>query len=236
MMRRFLTFAAILGFVTTASVAAQAASLVVISSQGAGLKVGAVIDGRTPISLRRGASVAFVSADGRTLKLSGPYSGPPDPSGGAQDSELLVALSGIVARSGNGTSSAGIMRSSLYASSNPWVIDVGRTGSHCVRTDRPVLLWRAMAFGGASASLRSNSLGRTRVKWESGNYEAHWPQDLAVRDGETYRLRYRASMRSRHLTIHLLPQDLPNDASRVVWMHRKGCVNQARSLLTQMRG
>ena len=235
-MRKLLMLIAVLFTSSGISGVANAGALVVIASTSPGIKTGAVIDGRYPISVQPGRAITLVSADGRTLKIAGPYSGAPDPSSGAQRTELLAALSQIVARPAKDTSSAGIMRTGLQATKNPWLIDPADRGRQCVRLDRPLRLWRPMPIGQVQASLQSYSLGTAPVRWDDGNNEAHWPRMLPVREGETYQIKFRKTHRVRNITIHLMPRELRNDASMVVWMYSRGCLRQARTLLDRLQG
>ena len=132
-----LALAAALALLAATTSAARAGELVVIASTDSEIGVGSVLDGARAIQLADGNSVTLVSSDGRTLKLRGPYLGRPDPLPDTGSSGLLDALSDIVKPTENDVSTAGIMRSSLYAPKQPWVIDSGQSGAHCVLPGRP---------------------------------------------------------------------------------------------------
>ena len=232
--------AAVLALLAATSGAARAGELVVIASTDSEFGVGSVLDGRQAIQVADGQSVTLVSSDGRTLKLRGPYSGRPDPApdaggaAGAGGSALLDALADIVKPTAQDVSTAGIMRSSLYAPKQPWVIDSGQSGAHCVLPGRPALLWRPIAIGAASAALKADadpSGGPAGVIWQDGSYTAPWPAGLPFADGATYQLEFTVTGKTRRLSIHQVPGDLDSDVSRAVWMHAKGCTAQAKALL-----
>ncbi len=227
-------FAAALALLVAASSATRAGELVVIASTDAEIEIGSVLDGSRAIQLAEGNSVTLVSADGRTLNLRGPYVGRPDPVSNTGDSGLLEALSDIVKPAQKDVSTAGIMRSSLYAPKQPWVIDSGQSGAHCVLPGRPVLLWRPIAIGDASATLKADggqAPGQSGVTWRDGSYTAPWPAALALADGASYRLEFAVTGTIRRLSIHQVPGALDSDVSRAVWMHEQGCTAQARALL-----
>jgi hypothetical protein len=226
--------AAALALLVAASSATRAGELVVIASTDAEIGIGSLLDGSRAIQLAEGNSITLVSADGRTLKLRGPYLGRPDPVLSTGGNDLLEALSAIVKPTERDVSAAGIMRSSLYAPKQPWVIDSGQSGAHCLLPGRPVLLWRPMAIGAASATLKADggqAPGQAGVTWRDGSYTAPWPAAVALADGATYRLEFAVTGTTRRLSIHQVPGALDSDVSRAVWMHENGCTAQARALL-----
>jgi hypothetical protein len=225
--------AAALALLAATSSAARAGELVVIASTDAEIGLGAVLDGATAIQLAEGDSITLVSADGRTLKLEGPYSGQPDPApdaGGAGGADLLDALSDIVKPADQDVSTAGIMRSSLYAPKEPWVIDSGRSGPHCVFSGRPAVLWRPIAIGETAVSLKTDG-EQAGVTWRDGSFTVPWPAELPLADGATYELEFAVTGKTRQLRIHQMPDGLDSDISRAVWMHEQGCTAQAKVLL-----
>lgn len=222
--------AAALALLVAASSATRAGELVVIASTDAEIGIGSLLDGSRAIQLAEGNSITLVSADGRTLKLRGPYLGRPDPVLSTGGNDLLEALSAIVKPIERDVSTAGIMRSSLYAPKQPWVIDSGQSGAHCVLPGRPVLLWRPIAIGAASVVLKAQD-GEATVTWQDGSYTVPWPAALALTDGATYQLESTFTGKSQRLNIHQVPGALDSAVSRAVWMHEQGCTAQARALL-----
>ncbi len=225
--------AAVLALLAATSGAASAGELVVIASTDSGIGIGLLLDGGRTIQVADGNSVTLISSDGRTLKLQGPYSGRPDPApdaGGAGGAGLLDALSDIVKPTETDVSTAGIMRASLYAPQQPWVIDSGQSGAHCVLPGQPALLWRPIAIGATSATLEADS-GQAGVTWPDGSYTTPWPAALPLIDGASYQLAFTVTGKTRRLSIHQVPGDLDGDLSRAVWMHRNGCTAQAKALL-----
>ncbi len=227
-------FAAVLALLAATSSAARAGELVVIASTDSEIGIGSMLDGGQAIQVADGHSVTLISSDGRTLKLQGPYSGKPDPAPDTGGTGLLHALSDIVKPTEKDVSTAGIMRSSLYAPKQPWVIDSGQSGAHCVRPGHPALLWRPIAIGAASAALEADggqAGGQAGVTWQDGSYTAPWPAGLPLADGATYELEFAVSGKTRRLSIRQVPGDLNSDVSRAIWMHENGCTAQAKALL-----
>lgn len=222
--------AAALALLVATSSATRAGELVVIASTDAEIGIGSRLDGGRAIQLAEGNSITLVSADGRTLKLRGPYLGRPDPVLSTGGNDLLEALSAIVKPVERDVSAAGIMRSSLYAPKQPWVIDSGQSGAHCLLPGRPVLLWRPIAIGAASVVLKAQD-GEATVTWQDGSYTAPWPAALALTDGATYQLESTFTGKSQRLNIRQVPGALDSAVSRAVWMHEQGCTAQARALL-----
>ena len=225
--------AAALALVAAISSAARAGELVVIATTGSEIGLGSVLDGSKRIQLAAGAAVTLISADGRTLKFTGPYSGAPDAAPDTGRTDLLDALSDIVKPAEPDVSTAGIMRASIYAPKEPWVIDSGQPGAHCVLPGRPVPLWRPIAIGTASASLKAAE-GQATVTWEDGSYTAPWPADLPLADGASYELEFTVSGKTRRLSIHQIPGELDDDLARALWMHDRGCTPQAKALLAEL--
>ncbi len=229
-----LAFAAALALLAATSSAAWARELVVIASNDSGIGVGTMLDGGQAIQVADGNSITLISSDGRTLKLQGPYSGQPDPApdtGAAGGAGLLAALSDIVNPAEKDVSTAGIMRASLYAAKEPWVIDSSRAGAHCVLAGRPAQLWRPIAIGATSAAVKADTGQSAGVTWQDGSFTAPWPATLPVVDGASYRIVFTVTGKALPLSIHQVPDTLDSDVSRAVWMHENGCTAQAKALL-----
>ncbi len=148
--------------------------------------------------------------------------------------DLLDALSDIVKPADKDVSSAGIMRASIYAPKDPWLIDSGRPGTQCVSAGRAAPLWRTIAVGPASASLKAGAR-HAPVQWQDGSYTAPWPAEIPLRDGASYEIQFTVTKKTERLSLHLVPEDVEGDLRRAVWMHGKGCTPQAKALLARLR-
>lgn len=218
---------------------ASAADLVVVASSAPGLAPGTVVKSDAALKIPGGASVTLISGTGRTVTLKGPHAGPPVTGGdGAGSPDLIASLSGLLAGSGKETAALGTMRALAPPAppTDPWVIDVGESGDHCVAAAGAATLWR-----GQSARARLFSIvdlkdnRRHDADWPAGAATLAWPSQLPVADGGRYLVRMKGSANAARLTVHRVPADLPTDAHRAAWMADKGCRPQARRLLAAIR-
>ena len=237
MMRVFLTVFAVILF--TLSSASWALDLVVVNSTVPSLKPGQMVTSDAPIDVPAGASVTLVSESGKILTLNGPHSGPPGmDGGGGGDANLLSSLSGLLSASGKETASLGTMRavSPPLPPDDPWVINIGRSGDHCVPKGGPATLWRAKSAKVASLSLKNlTDKSKSKADWPAGASSLHWPAAMIIADGAMYLARIKGSRTASKLVLHLVPGNLPTDAHRAAWMAGMGCVKQAIQLLARLR-
>lgn len=236
-MRIFLTVLGVILFALSS--AAWAQDLVIVNSTAPSLKPGQMVESDSPIEVPAGASVTLVSESGKILTLKGPRSGPPGMGGGGGgDANLLSSLSGLLSASGKETASLGTMRAVAppMPPDDPWVINIGRSGDHCVPKGGPVTLWRAKSAKAVSLSLKSlTDRSKSKAAWPAGASSLQWPAGMTIADGAKYLARLKGSRTASKLVLHLVPGDLPSDAHRAAWMAGKGCVKQARRLLARMR-
>ena len=107
--------AATVGFAANAKQVSY--EMVVLHSEGAALKRGAVIDGNQSLALKAGSKVTLVGADGKTVTLQGPANGKPaDLAGvgaqGAKSSKKVVAILGaLLSNEERSTRALGVVRS-----------------------------------------------------------------------------------------------------------------------------
>ena len=119
---------------------------------------------------------------------------------------------------------------------DPWVINIGRSGDHCVLEGGPSTLWRAKSAKAVSLSLKSlTDRSRSKVDWPAGASTLQWPAGVTLTEGAKYLVRLKRARTASKLVLHLVPGDLSSDAHRAAWMAGKGCVKQARRLLARMR-
>ena len=84
---------------------------VVIAAEHASVQPGAILDGKQPVKLAEGARLTLLAENGKTLKLTGPYSGVPE-AGGAGDvrGDNLTVIADLLQGHSQSTSALGIMR------------------------------------------------------------------------------------------------------------------------------
>ncbi len=219
---------------------AQAAELVVVASSAPSLKLGQVVNSDAPLDIPEGASVTVVSSSGKTVTLKGPHAGPAGIGGGSSgdDTRLIASLSSLVSGSGKETTSVGVMRAVAPPAppADPWAIDIGDSGDHCVPAKGSAKLWRANGKRARVLILKNLSdKTKARADWPAGANTLTWPSQVTLSDGVQYLARLKNSNRVRRLTVHLVPGDFSSDAHRVAWMADKGCGKQAIRLLTRLR-
>ena len=222
---------------------AKAAELVVIASTAPGIAAGAMIEAGAKVTVPKGASVTLVSQSGKAVTLSGPFSGVPDVGGGGGakgGGDLVKSLAGLVSGGGKSSESLGAMRAapgSLAARpDDPWVINVGRPGNQCAPGKGKVRLWRGKSLKAVELKLKNLSdKSRSESAWPAGASKLDWPKNFPLIDDGAYMARLKGSRKAAKIVIHLVPDDLPTDAHKAVWMAKKGCVGQARLLLGFIR-
>lgn len=224
----------------TVAFSANAVDLVVISSSAPELKPGQIVNSGEPLQIPEGATVTLVSNSGKTISLKGPHKGPSGfISVGTDDTRLISSLAGLMSGSGKETTSLGTIRSIGRAPpppTDPWAIDVGKSGDHCVPAKGPVTLWRAKGAVKKIFSLKNLSgRSKSQTDWPADASILKWPAKVRLKDGARYLARFKGSRAARKFVLHLVPDHLPSDAHRAAWMAEKGCRNQAKRLLSRLR-
>ncbi|MBI3113091.1 MAG: hypothetical protein HYZ04_01085, partial [Rhodospirillales bacterium] len=149
---------------------ASAADLVVVASSAPGVAPGSVVKSDAVLKIPAGASVTLISGTGKTVTLKGPHSGPPGAGGdGAGSPDLIASLSGLLTGSERETGALGTMRALAPTAppTDPWVIDVGQSGDHCVAAAGAATLWR-----GSSSHARFVSIIDLK---DNSQADADWP-------------------------------------------------------------
>jgi hypothetical protein len=196
------------------------------------VKSGAALD------VPAGANVTLVSQSGKTIVLKGPFSGVPGGGGGGGgDTSLVSSLAKLLSASGSKSAALGTMRSGVArAPGDPWAVDIGRSGQHCVPAGGPVTLWRGDAAKAASIRIKNMTAGaKAEVAWPAGAKTLDWPAQATVADGNTYLVRIKGKKTASKITLHLVPAELPSAPHKAVWMAENGCVKQAKHLLAELK-
>lgn len=229
----------LLAFLGAGTGATLAADLVVIASGDPSIAIGTVIDGTKAIDVETDVSIVMVSSDGRTIKLSGPYSGAPDTSVTGTDSRLVDSLSRLITEEAGSPATLAVFRGGLEKTPigrpDVWGIDIARAGRYCLRPGRPVMLWWRAARSGAVVALSraaDDSRG-VRIRWPQSKRYTEWPGELTLSDDTDYVARFRAGDTGTRLTTLLMPE-LATDAHRAAWMAEHGCTRQALGALDAM--
>src|SRR5690606_36160205 len=203
---------------------------------------GRMVDSATTIALGPGETIVFAAADGRTVRITGPYRGPAGGDGGAGEPVSESGVRRLVAQLlGLGPAEAGALAGvrgdregpaadGADSRADPWLVHAERTTDQCWLPGRPVTLWRESAEADASGEGVDVDAGRpAAVSW-SGRTAA-WPAAIEPADGAVYLVRDDGSLRSAAIRMHALPAELePNGLGAVAWLAARGCLDQARLL------
>ncbi|GEM_PF-3437999 len=211
----------------------EAGQWVVIAAEQSTLQPGTLVPGDKPLKLAEGAQLVLLAEDGKTLKLTGPYSGVPSGrSKGGGESSNLNAIANLLQGHQQATSTLGVMRGgSLQELPTTNLVSVDNSGERCLTGD-PVVLWRGNTFKAESVSL-ADSRGERIVDftWPAG--EARWSvPGHYFRDGRSYLLQRPGQV--INLRIHKTATPLNNPAALVGWMAKSGCKAQALSVLAKL--
>lgn len=226
-------------FLVWATIPAVAGELVIVASSAPDFKPGQIIKTDAVIQIPAGTSITVVSQAGKSLTLKGPYAGSPAPSvqdGG--DGRLVSSLSNLLLGPGKEKTSLGAVRAGRLPPppSEPWAINVHRAGHYCFQAAGSVKLWRAETDRNWVFFLK-NMVDKTKsvADWPAGTNTLDWPSKVTLGDGVTYMARRKNSRSARRLVLHRVPPDLPSDAHKAAWMAEKGCLDQAKRLLSRLR-
>jgi hypothetical protein len=235
---RALSFSAAVAL-SALALPAAAADLVVVASTAPGVAPGSIVKSDAVLNIPAGAAVTLISAAGKTVTLKGPHAAPPGTGGGgAGSADLIASLSGLLKGPERESGALGTMRAVALpaAPTDPWVIDVGQSGDHCVAAAGVATLWRGSSGPARVVSIIDLKDNRqVDVDWPAGAATLAWPAQLALADGGRYLARMKGATTSARLTVHRVPADLPTDAHRAAWMADHGCRPQARRLLAGIK-
>lgn len=217
---------------------AFAAEMVVVASTAPEIEPGRVVETGTHFEVPAGATITLISQSGKPLILKGPFAGVPDRDEGAKgDANVISSLAKLFSGPGAETSGLGVMRSSLAKGPpEPWLIDVSRSGDHCVRSPQQAAFWRRANRTKTALSLRRLSQdGGSEANWPRGADTLRWLEAVPLVDGAEYVARLKHDNTARKIVVHVAPGGLPGIAHEVAWMAEQGCTTQAKALLAGIR-
>ncbi|MCC7220996.1 MAG: hypothetical protein IT490_09760 [Candidatus Contendobacter sp.] len=222
-----LTGMALLG----AALPAVAGQWVVIAAGQTSLQLGAVLDGGKPLKLAEGAQLTLLAEDGKTLKLSGPYSGAPENGGVTTDAptDNLTTIAGLLQGHQQSASTLGVMRGNgAQQLPTAGLINVDQSGERCLSGD-PVILWRGHAANAEQVTLTDGQgAALAHLTWPARQTELPVPGHY-FEDGKSYLLQRPG--KSVSLRVHKTAMLPDNPAARAAWMAKNGCKAQALIVL-----
>jgi len=214
---------------------AIAAEMVVVASTSPDINTGYVIEQGGDISIPSGASVTLVSPDGGVVTIEGPYTGfPGNNINTSNETSLISSLSDLLMATEEKTVGLGAMRSTTPEPPyGPWAVNITATGNQCVQMDSQPDLWRPKTSKSTKVIIRNTTNGdEAELRWPSDIRTMKWPSEVKLINGATYSF-YLKTLNSMHeSSLIFVPDAFPSDPHKAVWMARKGCIEQARLILS----
>jgi hypothetical protein len=223
------------------AVPAAAEDFVVIESTTPQLAVGSMIAGGQAIALPANSRAVLAGDTGRTVSLAGPFSGPvaQGSAAGAGNGQLLTALAGLVRKKEADTSAVGAVRAADVAwrqeaatsLADVVAIDTGDGGEVCLYDPAKAELIRGPGETASRVNILNATSGAAATLDWGGARRLPWPQELPLEDGESYVFEQPGKPTAAVATVHVLPNEVPNDIARIAQLADVGCDGQARLLL-----
>ncbi len=208
------------------------ADMVVIRATGAALVPGQTVATGVSVSLPAGDSATLLARDGKTVTLTGPFSGSPEKSGTAGgDPKVITALSRLLTSGAADTHTLGVTRG--VAIQDPYAINQ-TGGTHCQVAELPAIFKRGLALGEAKIAITAASGAEASAVWSDGADTATWPSELPFAEG-TYMLRVEQRPTPVKLVVHKMPTEVKGPAATAAWMADHGCKTQALAVLNALQ-
>ncbi|KHD05307.1 hypothetical protein PN36_02360 [Candidatus Thiomargarita nelsonii] len=225
-------------FLTTLISVAQAADMVVIHSDEIQLfPRGQLLDSQTAINLPADANITVVFSSGGVQSISGPYQGrledPLKNKGNKGDDTLVTSLADFLKTR---ETVRGILQLEKI-----WLIDISTQKRYfCIAPSERVILWRpeSKSYTASRLLITHKKTGqKARLKWPAYQARLPWPRYLPITYGEIYTIALTTYSRttSKELVLYQVPDSLPTNSHKVVWMVGRGCIPQANMLLAGLR-
>ncbi|MBF0427630.1 MAG: hypothetical protein HQL94_01795 [Magnetococcales bacterium] len=222
---------------------AHAENLIVFKAVGVSLTVGQSLDGSQPLHLKAGEKVEMIAANGRMIKLSGPYDQAPAPEGSNKGESLATSLKAMVASNAEDSSGMGITRSATSVLQSggkgwipePWLINVTLSGNHCQRVGQPVVFWRPESERESQVRLSvDGDSWIAKTNWPAGAEKLAPPASMPFHDGGVYQITLDNAVKS-DLTMTLIPAQVTAIPVMAAWMQESGCHAQSMALLRTLK-
>jgi hypothetical protein len=211
---------------------ATANELVVVEAKGIELAPGAKVDGAKVLVLAAGQRLTLIAADGRSLKLRGPYEEAPAPGQAAPaGANVGDALKNLMNQRVAGTAALGVVRAGGAAADlpDPWVIDVSRSGARCLAGDAAPVLWGPRFAQATDIAIEpADRSWRARGQWSAETDRFALPARIPLADGRGYV--FDVGGNAANVVIHRMPASFADPLLQAAWMIEKGCNDQARAL------
>ena len=217
--------------VCVAAGSVRANELVVLDAKGVELAPGAKIDGTAKLTLPAGARLTLVAADGRTIRLRGPYEEAPAPATQAAQANMGDALRNLMNQRGAGTAQLGVVRAAGEGVDlpEPWVVDVARSGSRCLPANGTAVLWGPSFADATEIKIEpADRSWRARGNWPAGQDRLALPGTIPISNGTSYQIELGGNPAA--IVVFRIPAALADPVAQAAWMLERGCEDQARAL------
>ncbi len=222
--------------------ASHAAQFVVIETNETTeeLPLGKLLEQTDQISIADGSSVAFLSEDGRIIKVNGPFQGTLEQRAGASGvtsgGNAMSKIAKLIAPPENSVT-LGASRSEksnapvLRTLPDPTLLSVMSNGSKCVIAANPDL-WPADPAKDVTMSIRNSEGVSDKIMWPAGQDRLKLPAKFIVDRSE---LDVAMNDNQAKLTLHVRPGLVKNVSQILAWLIDRSCIPQARALLGVIR-
>lgn len=214
----------------SASPLVEAGQWVVITAEQTSVQPGALLDGSKPLKLTEGAKLTLLAEDGKTLTLTGPYSGAPgDGTPKGAPTGNLTVIAGLLQGHQESTSTLGVMRgNNAKTPATADLINVDNSGDRCLSND-PVVLWRGNVTQAEQIALvDAKGAALASLTWPTGEAQLPVPGHY-FEDGKRYLVQRLDKPIS--LQVHKAATMPNNPAALAAWMAKNGCKAQALIVL-----
>jgi prepilin-type processing-associated H-X9-DG protein len=240
----FRLFLLIISVITLVEVVQAADAVVIRAHRTDSFHSGQLLDSQMDISLPDQADFTVVFADGHVQTITGPYQGqltssiefaPNDPEFLPNFVKALNEIKTLQERVTRGPSN------------NPediWWVDVATQSTQqrffCIAPAINVVLWRPQSQSDSAATvlIKHRPTGKeAKAVWPAYQTTLKWPESLPIIDGETYNVEVKTRQGAftfKRLVLYKVPDSLPTNSHKVVWMVGRGCISQANMLLASL--
>lgn len=227
------------GAVGFAAGRAAAEQAVVVASTAPGYAQGQLVADGAAVSVPDGANALFLFANGRMLRVKGPFDGPldrmPDGSGWSGVGSLVGGERFFQTDLGAARAVGSPMQK---GEEQVFTIDPGRAGTQCAKSGGTVLLRKPADPALIPATLREQSRGAAAtLRWDKGA-TVPWPRELPMTDGNAFSVSGPDGRVRHSLTLRVIPAEglgAGQGAELAIRLAGAGCAIQAAALLDPVR-
>ncbi|WP_448203129.1 DUF4384 domain-containing protein [Azospirillum sp. sgz302134] len=218
---------------------ALAAEAVVVASTAPGYAQGELVPDGRPVTVPDGANALFLFANGRMVRIKGPFEGTLDKMPEASSWTGVGSLVGGERFFQTDLGAARGINSPLQKGAEQvFAIDPGVAGTQCVKAGGTALLQKPQDPSLVPTTLRESGRdggrgGSATVRWDKG-MPVPWPKDIALKDGAELSVAG-PDGKTRHTLRLRVVDDGGDGAALAVRLAQAGCTAQAAALLTPVR-